>query len=68
MNLTLDNFTALSARPIMVQAILDALAEGDNAHAGFLLKMSLELMPLYQQADSNLARLAVLTDAAGRTA
>ena len=67
MNLTLDNFRALSDRPIMVQAVLDALADGDNAQAGFLLKMSLELVPLYQQSDDQLARLAKLTDAAGLT-
>ena len=67
MNLTLDNFRALSDRPIMVQAVLDALADGDNAQAGVLLKMSLELVPLYQQSDDQLARLAKLTDAAGLT-
>ena len=66
--MNIETFRALADRPIMVRAILDALANGDNAQAGFLLKMSLALVPLYQQADNNLARLDKLTEAARATA
>ena len=57
----------LLTRESVAQAVCDALNSGDDAYAGYLLRMGGQFLPVYRQADQLNATLARVV-AAGEVA